>query len=474
MTEVRISVRNTSEAGGTFLTPVYFGAHDGSYDIFDIGQGAPVGLERLAEDGNFSVLAAQRRAADADSQGAVVFGAGGVLATQELGSTRLDVDGVSNGFINFASMIIPSNDAFIGNDEALQLFDASGAFLGEQTIEIGGENVYDAGTEVNTELDAAFINQTGPNTGEDENGVVQLHEGFIGSAGGPAGTPIILGGTNAAGQFIDPVAADFTLPGAEIAEIHINTVNDIAGGAGDDVIVGGADDDIVLAGRGFDSISGGAGWDELRGAAGNDILDGGVGADVLIGGSGFDTTSYQSATEGVTADLRFASNNTGDAEGDVYSNIQAVIGSDFDDILRGDSARNVIRGDDGEDIINGRIGDDIIEGGGGDDRLIGGAGADTFQFRGRNGEGVDTIVDFVSGADEIALRGANFGGLAVGELSASNFALDTAGDSNDFFVFDQATSTLLFDADGDGAGAGVAIATLTNGAVLSASDIEII
>lgn len=474
MTEIRISVRNTSADGGNFLTPVYFGAHDGTYDIFDVGQGAPVGLERLAEDGNFSVLRDQRLAADADSQGAVVFGAGGPLATQELGSTRLDVDGISNGYINFASMIIPSNDAFIGNDDALQIFDASGAFVGETTIEISGEDVYDAGTEVNTELDAAFINQTGPNTGLDENGVVQLHEGFNGSLGNPDGAQIILGGTNAAGQFIDPTAADFTQPGAQIAEIHINTVRDIAGTGASEVIEGGADDDIVSAGAGSDTVNGADGWDELSGEAGNDVLNGGVGSDILDGGRGFDSASYADASELVVADLLRSNLNTGEAVGDVYQDIEGIIGSDFDDILRGDNGRNALRAGDGDDTLNGRAGDDLLEGGSGEDRLTGGAGADQFLFRGASNEGADTITDFTSGTDTVLLRGVNFGGLEAGTLSSANFALDAAGDRNDFLIFDQSSNTLLYDADGNGAGVGVEIASFSNGAILSAADIEII
>ena len=82
-------------------------------------------------------------------------------------------------------MIIPSNDAFIaspGDPTALRIFDAYGNFLGG-TFDVQGSDVMDAGTEVNTERDAAFLNQTGPNTGQTENGVVALHPGFIGSVG---------------------------------------------------------------------------------------------------------------------------------------------------------------------------------------------------------------------------------------------------------------------------------------------------
>jgi hypothetical protein len=33
MTELRVTIKNTSEPGGTFLTPVWLGFHDGSFDL---------------------------------------------------------------------------------------------------------------------------------------------------------------------------------------------------------------------------------------------------------------------------------------------------------------------------------------------------------------------------------------------------------------------------------------------------------
>lgn len=340
MTQIRISVRNTSEIGGTFLTPTYFGFHDGSFDLFEAGEAASAGLEMLAEDGGAGGLAAERLAADADSQGVVVFGAAGPIATQEFTTTTLDVDGVSNGYVSLAAMILPSNDAFIGTDDAVRLFDEDGEFLGAQTLYFSGEDVYDAGTEVNTELDAAFINQTAPNTGIDENGVVRLHDGFNGSegAGEGEGDQIILGGTNAAGAEIDAIAADFTRDGAEIATIHINTVNVEAFGRGGQVFVGGTDDDFVRGGRGGDTLLGGEGWDDLRGNNGRDVLDGGAG----------------------------------------------------DDVLQGQRGRDILSGGSGDDILRGGIGNDVVAGGAGDDLFI---------FKA--GHGQDVISDFDQAGDDV-------------------------------------------------------------------------
>lgn len=360
MSELRITVKNTSETGGTFLTPVYFGFHDGSFDLFNAGQAASPGLEMLAEDGGASALAAERLAADPDSQGIVVAGAAGPIATGEVTSARIDVDARSNGSVSLAAMILPSNDAFIGTDEAVDLFTTSGRFKGAQTLTFEGSDVYDAGTEVNTEEDAAFLNQTAPNTGIDENGVVRLHPGFNGSEGNPAGEgdQNILGGTNAFGVPITE-EADFTRDGAQIAVVHINTVVDHKGTDGKDLIWGRSDDDIVDAGAGNDFIATRAGWDVIDAGAGHDVVFAGRGDDLVLGGAGHD-------------------------------------------LIRGGAGEDTLDGGEGSDKINGGSGDDLIAGGTGYDILRGGHGNDTFLFA--TGDGYDLIKDFDRrGDDQLAL-----------------------------------------------------------------------
>ncbi|MEM1431378.1 MAG: spondin domain-containing protein [Pseudomonadota bacterium] len=343
MTDLRISVRNTSEDGGTFLTPFYFGFHDGNFDLFDAGAVASPGLEALAEDGNFMPVAAERLAVSPDSQGLVVAGAGGPIATQEFTSNTISANQNVNTYVSFGAMILPSNDAFVGTDDAVKLFNANGTFLGAQTVVFEGTDVYDAGTEVNTELDAAFINQTGPDTGVDENGVITLHPGFNGSAGNPVGEgdQIILGGTNAFGAAIDPIAADFTLPGAQIAVVHINEVTERDGSDKRDVLRGDSSDDIVNAGDGNDLILGRSGWDVLNGDDGRDKIFAGRGDDIVDGGAG-------------------------------------------------------------NDKIAGGAGNDVLMGGTGNDLIFGGRGDDTFVFA--SGDGHDVIRDFDRrGDDKISL-----------------------------------------------------------------------
>ena len=406
MTELRITVKNTSETGGTFLTPVYFGFHDGSFDLFDAGKAASDGLEQLAEDGAATTLAEERLAADADSQGIVVTGEAGPITTQETTSARIDVDGRSNGFVSLAAMILPSNDAFIGTDNAVKLFD-DGKFTGAQTLTFEGSDVYDAGTEVNTELDAAFINQTAPNTGEDENGVVTLHPGFNGSDGNPEGEgdQIILGGTNAFGEEITE-AADFTAEGAQVAVVHINTVVDHVGTDGRDFIWGKSDDDIVEAGAGRDFIITRSGWDVIDAGDGNDFVSAGKGDDYVDAGDG-------------------------------------------NDFVRGGSGDDTLGGGDGRDKIFAGFGDDIVVGGEGRDWLSGGFGDDSFVFA--TGDGKDVIWDFDRFGDDqlvLSVEGIeNFDDVVEASFVAYSGTWLNFGDGDAIFlrgVYDLGSEDILF------------------------------
>lgn len=224
-----VTVENLTGQGGLFITPVWIGFHDGSFDTYTLGSPVTAGLEQLAEDGEFSPLASEFAAAAPGGDDGVVLGTAGVggpVDPGEIATQPISVD-PANRYFSYASMVIPSNDAFIsnGNPTAHEVFDASGNFLGPISFVIAGSEVVDAGTEDNTEMEAAFINQTGPNMGDATvGGVASLHPGYIGSVGNPGGTPIILGGTTAAGTTVDPAAADFTLSGFQLARITITQI----------------------------------------------------------------------------------------------------------------------------------------------------------------------------------------------------------------------------------------------------------
>lgn len=178
-----VTITNEQADAGLFLTPLLTAFHNG-YDAFDAGVAASGALEALAEEGMVGGLATEALAAGAVTS--VITSPGGfpgapVIDPGEAPSISVDVDPTSNRYFSFFSMVIPSNDAFIGNDNpfAYELFDAAGAFNGPLSIAIFGGDIWDAGTEVNFQNGsgngAAFaINGGSVGSGTPENGVVTL------------------------------------------------------------------------------------------------------------------------------------------------------------------------------------------------------------------------------------------------------------------------------------------------------------
>jgi hypothetical protein len=233
LTPVRVTVNNPAAEGGTWLTPVWLGFHDGSFDSFNNGETASVGIERMAEDGDFSALADDFAAAAA-GMGQVVFNPEGFAGAPlfEPGASTTEMvylDAAVHRYLSYAAMLLPSNDAFIANDHpmAYAIFDDAGHFAGPLDIRLNGTDVWDAGTEANTESQAAFFDQSAPDTGEATTDLIAQHPGFNGSFGNPAGSPQnFLGGTNGPGISFDETTADFSIPGTRVAHIRLSRAVD--------------------------------------------------------------------------------------------------------------------------------------------------------------------------------------------------------------------------------------------------------
>jgi Ca2+-binding RTX toxin-like protein len=148
---------------------------------------------------------------------------------------------------------------------------------------------------------------------------------------------------------------------------------------------------------GDDTLSGGGGNDLVRGGEGNDVILLGTddGDDRLSGGPGFDVLDA-SALGGVVQVNLLLGTTTGTAGNDVLLDVfEQVVGSAYDDVLSGWHGTDALKGGRGDDTIFGNGGDDYISGGPGNDLIALGPGNDTLDFR--NGDGVDTITDFVAG-----------------------------------------------------------------------------
>ncbi len=225
-TQVIVTIENLAPENGTFLTPFWVGFHDGNFDTYDQGVPASSALERLAEDGNTQPLSEDFLNSGNGSVDGTIAGLAGLEGPIDPGEVvtatfTLDSADPTSRYFSYASMIVPSNDAFIANGDPLvrEIFDADGNFLGAE-FTVPGSAVLDAGTEVNDELveNTAFFSQAAPDTGVEENGVVAFHPGFI-----PGGRILSEDGSSE-GAPAAFTSADFTAEGYQVARITIEEV----------------------------------------------------------------------------------------------------------------------------------------------------------------------------------------------------------------------------------------------------------
>jgi Ca2+-binding RTX toxin-like protein len=161
--------------------------------------------------------------------------------------------------------------------------------------------------------------------------------------------------------------------------------DNLQGGGGNDIITGTGSD--LNGNGGNDLLIGGSSPSILSGGEGDDVHVGSAPGDLMLGGDGTDTVDYSFFTAGVTVDLA-----------DMHDGIENLVGSNFNDILRGD---------DGPNLLNGLQGDDVLEGRGGNDDLRGREGGDTLAARDGGpdaancGLDTDTVITDVSGVDTL-------------------------------------------------------------------------
>ncbi|MEM1445022.1 MAG: spondin domain-containing protein [Planctomycetota bacterium] len=204
------------------LTPLWFGFHNGAFDQFDIGSPAstPLGtnaVELVAELGDVSQITADFTAAPGvpgDIQGVVTaVGAGSLAAPPiqpgEVGTGFVTpINPSAYQYFSFLSMVVPTNDTFIGNDDPFayrvfndddELIDEFGNVTTSRTITITGADILDAATEINNGLGAAFTQGQDGTLGTDENGNVTLGSDLT----------AFLGATDVTGRVInDTIGAD--------------------------------------------------------------------------------------------------------------------------------------------------------------------------------------------------------------------------------------------------------------------------
>jgi hypothetical protein len=218
---VEVTVTSNAPIGGVYLTPVWVGFHDGSFDSYDGGTPSLPALEALAEDGNtgpISDVFAGTLVGDPVA-GRVQGTIGGLLAPGQTVSQTFDIsaDG-ANTYFSYASMVLPSNDYYVANGNPLAhslqaIFDG---LVDEIVFNIGTPGtVNDAGTEVNDFATSAGNGlfglpggQTGPNQGADQGGVNAnvVGDPFAGFLNIPGGIDLALFNFNDVALYGDGIA----------------------------------------------------------------------------------------------------------------------------------------------------------------------------------------------------------------------------------------------------------------------------
>ena len=153
--EVKVTVHNLAPTNGISFAPLRLGFNNGSFDAFNIGQVATAPIISVAEGGSGAAWLPAFMAADPT---ATIGSVAGLLTPGATLSASFMVDTALNPFFTFGSMVVPSNDFFIGNDSPTEykLFDNAGHLLINQ-IGVRAGDIWDAGSEAFDPLNAAFI-----------------------------------------------------------------------------------------------------------------------------------------------------------------------------------------------------------------------------------------------------------------------------------------------------------------------------
>lgn len=168
---VTVQVENLAPANGIAFAPLHVGFGNGTFDAFNNGQTATAPIISVAEGGSGSAWQPAFAAAEPQAVRGTI---GGLLLAGSTASQTFLVDPTLNPFFTFASMVVPSNDFFIGNDSPTQyrLFDAGGNLLVSSILQQASD-IWDAGSEAFDPAAAAFVGNNGLRTAQ--NGVVSFN-----------------------------------------------------------------------------------------------------------------------------------------------------------------------------------------------------------------------------------------------------------------------------------------------------------
>ena len=169
--------------------------------------------------------------------------------------------------------------------------------------------------------------------------------------------------------------------------------------------------------------TGNNGPDEFLSAANADTFNG-AGS---VGGGNW--VSYQNAAAGVTVNLATPAQNTGEAAGDTYTNIQNLRGSNFNDTLIGNSGNNFLRGGSGADWLQGGGGSDTADYNGASAGVIADLGNPVNNTGDAAGDTYLNISNLRGTAFNDVLRGNNGSNSLTGLQGADRFVFSNGADT---------------------------------------------
>lgn len=247
--------RPQDSTSALFVT-VFF--HDGSFDLYDRDKPASQLIAKLLTDSaSTDDLEAYAPGVQVYSMPLGMWNQEGGLVVGGPGPETYHLHPVRHRFLTVFIPILPSNDAFIANEDPyrIELFDLAQRFNGPKVIEFYGNEVLDAGLCINNET-ALYVLDTWESAQiqcEPEQRMIGLHAGFNGSWRNPDALPQRILGARyyslkhyGTPHDLDVEAADFSRPGARIGHLVIRAASHAAM-----TLVSGSFYDPARAGEGF-------------------------------------------------------------------------------------------------------------------------------------------------------------------------------------------------------------------------------
>ena len=195
--EYRYTVKVANLTANQPMSPLAVLAHNSRYQLFEIGQASSVELEHLAEGGSNAELIGLMNSNNNIDQG---ISGNGLVLPGAADQVTITVDPHRYGYLSVASMLVNTNDAFVG-ETGLSLKSLAVGESYEMSM-----NVWDSGTELNDDLAATIPGPAGGGEGfnaarNDSNDVVAFHAGVVSQDDGLANSALV-----ASHRFLNPGA----------------------------------------------------------------------------------------------------------------------------------------------------------------------------------------------------------------------------------------------------------------------------